>query len=173
MLDLKQRFVSGPPFRQYHFSNMKPPAVLSGAMVVAYAVLDASIPYSGRGGLVVNGKKLGRVPRLAITRSGTDVLLLHCNRAWKVLGAAAFASTGEAEQSAERSYPGIAGKWQRMRVTRRQAEAFLKALWKGQECSFCHRRPDQADKIVAGRSGVRICDICIREIREKLNDGPS
>jgi hypothetical protein len=152
---------------------MKPPAVLSEAMVVAYAVLDASMPYSGRGGLVVDGKKLGRVPRLAIARSGTDVLLLHCDPAWKVLGAAVFAGTGEAEHAAERSYPGISGKWRRMRVTKRHAEAFLKALWKGQECSFCHRRPDQVEKIVAGRSGVRICDICIREMREKLNDQPS
>jgi hypothetical protein len=60
-----------------------------------------------------------------------------------------------------------------MRVTKRQAAAFLKALWKGQECSFCQRRPDQVDKIVAGRDGVRICDICIREIREKMNEtGP-
>jgi hypothetical protein len=121
-------------------------------MVVAYAILDESIPHSGRGSLVVNGKRLGRVPRLAIAR---------------------LATASEAERSAERTYPGISRKWQRMRVTKRQAEAFLKALWKGQECSFCQRRPDQVEKIVAGRGGVRICDICIREIREKMNDAPS
>ena len=142
-------------------------------MVVAYTILDESIPHSGRGSLVVNGKRLGRVPRLAIARSAAGVLLLHCSPTWKVLGTAAFASASEAEQSAERTYPGIARKWQRMRVTKRQAAAFLKALWKGQECSFCQRRPDQVDKIVAGRDGVRICDICIREIREKMNEtGP-
>lgn len=142
-------------------------------MVVAYAILDESIPHSGRGSLVVNGKRLGRVPRLAIARAAAGVLLLHCSPTWKVLGTAAFASASEAEQSAERTYPGIARKWQRMRVTKRQAAAFLKALWKGQECSFCQRRPDQVDKIVAGRDGARICDICIREIREKMNEtGP-
>jgi hypothetical protein len=142
-------------------------------MVVAYAILDESIPHSGRGSLVVNGKRLGRVPRLAIARLAADVLLLHCSTTWKVLGTAAFASASEAERSAARTYPGISRKWQRMRVTKRQAEAFLKALWKGQECSFCQRRPDQVEKIVAGRGGVRICDICIREIREKMNDDPS
>jgi hypothetical protein len=144
--------------------------VLSGAMVVAYAILDESVPHSGRGTLVVNGKKLGRVPRLAIARSAAEVLLLHCSRTWKVLSTAAFASASEAERSAERTYPGISRKWQRMRVTKRQAETFLKALWKGQECSFCQRRPDQVEKIVAGRNGVRICDICIREIRQKMNE---
>jgi hypothetical protein len=110
---------------------------------------------------------------LAIARSAADVLLLHCSPTWKVLGTAAFGSAGEAERSAERTYPGISRKWQRMRVTKRQAEAFLNALWKGQECSFCQRRPDQVEKIVAGRGGVRICDICIREIREKMNDEPA
>jgi hypothetical protein len=139
-------------------------------MVVAYATLDSSIPFSGRGGLFVNDKPLGRVPQLAIARSGAGVLLLHCTRAWKVLGVAACASVSEAERSAERSYPGISRKWQRTRVSKRQSEAFLKALWKGQECSFCQRRPDQVEKIVAGRSGVRICDICIREIRSKMSD---
>jgi ClpX C4-type zinc finger len=150
----------------------QPPTILSDAMVVAYAILDESIAHSGRGSLVVDGKRLGRVPRLAIARSAAHVLLLHCSPTWKVLGTAGFASVSEAERSAERTYPGISRKWQRMRVTKRQAEAFLKALWKGQECSFCQRRPDQVEKIVSGRGGVRICDVCIREIREKMHDDP-
>jgi ClpX C4-type zinc finger len=151
---------------------MKPPPVLSGALVVAYATLDSSIAFSDRGGLLVNGKPLGRVPQLAIARSGADVLLVHCSRAWKVLGVAAFGNVSEAEQSAERSYPGISRKWQRMRVSKRQSEAFWKALWKDQECSFCHRRPDQVGKIVAGR-GVRICEICIKQIRRRMSDESS
>jgi hypothetical protein len=142
-------------------------------MVIAYAILDKSIPHASRAGLIVSGRKLGRVPRLAIVRSSVEVLLLHCSSTWSVLGAAAFANADEAEQSAERAYPGVSRKWRRMRVTKQQADAFLKALWKGQECSFCQRRPDQVEKIVAGRSGARICDICIREIRGKMNDEPS
>jgi hypothetical protein len=148
----------------------QPPPILSGAMVVAYAIVDNSISHADRGSVSVNGKKLGRVARLAIARSAADVLLLHCSPAWRVLGSTAFSSASEAEASAERAYPGISRKWRRMRVSKRQAEAFLKALWKGQECSFCQRRPDQVEKIVAGRSGVRICDICIREIRVKMKD---
>lgn len=141
-------------------------------MVVAYATVDSSIRFSDGGGPLLDGKPLGRVPRLAIARSGSEVWLMHCSRAWKVLGVSACSSVSEAEQSAERSYPGIFRKWQRMRISKHQSEAFLNALWKDQECSFCHRRPDQVKKIVAGR-GVRICDICIREIRRKMSDEPA
>jgi hypothetical protein len=134
-------------------------------MVLAYAILDESIPHSGRGSLVVNGKRLGRVPRLAIARLAADVLLLHCSPTWKVLGTAAFASADEAERSAERTYPGISRKWQRTRVTKRQAEAFLKALWKGQ--SAASPAPARSGRKDRWRGGVRICDICIREIRRR------
>jgi hypothetical protein len=37
--------------------------------LLAYAVLDKSIPYAGRGSMFAGGKVLERVPRLALTRS--------------------------------------------------------------------------------------------------------
>ena len=77
----------------------------------------------------------------------------------------------DARRAAECDYPGISRKWLRMHVTKRQMDAYLRKAWKGQECSFCHRRPDQVEKIVAKRR-LRICDICIREIGEIMNGEP-
>jgi len=48
-------------------------------------------------------------------------------------------------------------------------ESYLRQLWKGQECSFCGRRPDQIEKMVARGRRVRICDVCVREIGEMMN----
>jgi ClpX C4-type zinc finger len=147
----------------------KPPPVLAGSRVTSYAILDKSIPYAGRGNLFANGKVLGRVPRVAIASSRGEVSVFYCSRTWRVLCVVGCATMREARRSAERSYPGISRKWLRMRVTKHQIEAYLRMLWKGQECSFCNRRPEQVEKIVARRR-LRICDICIREIAELMND---
>lgn len=73
----------------------------------------------------------------------------------------------EARRSAERDYPGVSRRWRRVEVTKRQVESYLRELWKGQECSFCGRRPDQIEKIIEKRR-VRICDICVRKIGDLM-----
>jgi hypothetical protein len=146
-----------------------PPPVLAGSKVIAYAILDTSIPYAGRGKLFTDGKPLGRVPRLALTHSRGEAAVLYCTRAWRVLAGFLYESVVDARGDAERIYPGVSRKWRRVRVTERQAERYLRQLWKGLECSFCGRRPDQIEKMVSRGRRVRICDVCVREIGEVMS----
>jgi len=75
----------------------------------------------------------------------------------------------EAKGSAERHYPGVSRRWRRVRVTQWQVDQYLRAVWKGLECSFCDRRPDQFEKMVARGRRVRICDIYVHEISETMS----
>jgi hypothetical protein len=74
----------------------------------------------------------------------------------------------DARHSAERHYPGVSRRWRRVRVTDDQAERYLRKIWKGLECSFCGRRPDQNVEKIIAKGRLRICDICIREIGELM-----
>jgi hypothetical protein len=62
--------------------------------------------------LLVDGKELGRVPRLAICEDEKiGVLLFHCNRSWTVLGCSGHESIAAAKEKAEWIYPGLAEHW--------------------------------------------------------------
>jgi hypothetical protein len=150
---------------------MPPPPVLLGCRVTYYALRSRRIPYSGHNNLFVDGKALGPVPRLAIADDrNKGVVLLHCSRGWSVRGIAGFDSLAEAKRAAEGSYPGISKAWVRTGVSKARADAYRRRVWKGQECSFCGRLPDQIEQMIAKR-GVRICDVCVRELGEMLSTG--
>lgn len=55
-------------------------------------------------------------------------------------------------------------------MSKSRAEAYKRRVWKGQECSFCGRLPDQIEQMIAKR-GVRICDICVREVGKMMSAG--
>jgi hypothetical protein len=149
-----------------------PPPAFAGTRLIAYAILDTSIPYAGRGYIFAEGKALGRVPKLALTRSGAETFVVYCSKAWRVRAMFGYPSVGEAKRSAQRHYPGVSRRWRRVYVTQRQVERYLRAVWKGLECSFCDRRPDQFETMVGPRGrGVRICDICVREFGRVMNVG--
>jgi hypothetical protein len=69
----------------------KPPPVLASARVLAYAILDGSVGFSGRSRVFVESRELGRVPRLVIAEGleAADVVLLYCDDDWNVLAASA------------------------------------------------------------------------------------
>lgn len=73
----------------------EPPYVLDSARVLAYAVLDQTVSYTGRISVYVGGKLLSPVPRLAIcenlARDG-DFLLFYCTETWEVLGVGGYDS---------------------------------------------------------------------------------
>jgi ClpX C4-type zinc finger len=139
--------------------------------VTHYALRSRRIPYSGHNSLFVDGKALGAVPCLAIADDrDSGVLLLHCGRVWNVRGIAGYNTLADAKRAAERSYPGISKAWMRTGISKARAEAYQRRVWKGQECSFCGRRPDQIEQMIAKRT-VRICDICVREIGETMSTG--
>jgi len=82
----------------------EPPYVLDSARVLAYAVLDQTVSYTGRISVYVGGKLLSPVPRLAIcenlARDG-DFLLFYCTETWEVLGVGGYDSFEFAKQRAE------------------------------------------------------------------------
>ena len=100
-----------------------PPAVLEGARVIEYALVDETIQFTGRLRLYVGDERLGAVPRLAICEQLADhvLLLMHCDEDWNVLGVQAWNGPASPEivsieyikQCAEGFYSGISAHWKR------------------------------------------------------------
>lgn len=92
---------------------MEPPPIIDSAQVLLYALVDDSVKYTGRAYVVVEDKIIDPVPRLAICRNlyDDDILLLHCDDEWNVLGAGGYGTVEKARARAETAYKGIDGKW--------------------------------------------------------------
>lgn len=90
-----------------------PPSVLDSAKVLAWTLLGSDVRYTDRDLLIVGGKPLGAVPRLAICRNHGEkgVLLFHCTDTWEVLGAGYYADVPNAIEAAERRYRGSVSTW--------------------------------------------------------------
>ncbi len=149
----------------------KPPPALDSARLLAYAVLDESVSYSGHRLLFVDGKELGPVPCLAICQvsDGSGVLFFHCSDDWTVLGAAEYKSVAEAKNRAERIYPGVTSLWIEAHVSEQEARRYLDEFWGDQRCSVCGRTPDQINRLVS-KNSVRLCDSCIDEFHQMLHE---
>src|SRR4051812_5672072 len=156
----------------------KPPPVLCNARVLEYAVLDGSVTYTGRNPLFVGTgkegfKELGLVPFLAIAEDleTGEILLLHCDEGWDVLGlAGGYGSLAEAKTRAERSYDGLASRWIDPKFTPEQALKFRDETWANQWCSFCDRIPPKVSQMIE-RNKVRICDVCVADFQKTLTEG--
>jgi hypothetical protein len=153
-----------------NFPNMPPP-VLDCARVLEYAVLDQSISYSGHSYLFVDGKEVGPVPCLAICQNLQDpeILLMHCDREWTVLGIAAYDSVTTAKDRAAHIYLGVSTHWIETGVTEQEASKHLDELWGDKRCTFCGRRPDEIEQLISGEA-ARICNICIEEFYRTLHE---
>jgi hypothetical protein len=147
-----------------------PPPVLAAARVLAYAVLDDAVAYTGQKVVFAAGRELGPVPRLAIGRqlSRGDILLLHCDAEWDVLATAGYASVEDAKQAAGQAYSGLSGKWLATTFSDAEVDAFLDEEDRGLVCSFCGRHPHEVDRIVTGHEGAAICEICIKALRQQI-----
>jgi hypothetical protein len=123
---------------------LPPPPVITGARVLEYAILDESASYSGHSGLFVDGKELGPVPCLALCQNLEDqeILLLHCDRDWQALGAAAYGSAAEAKNKAERIYPGVSARWKETGVTEAEALEYVAKVCGDRRCTSAaeHRK---------------------------------
>lgn len=160
----------------YNLNNLSiPPPVLSMARVVSYATVDESVGFSGRQRLYVDGKLLGKVPKIVICRplrknSTADLLIYYCDGNWDVLGVTQAASIVAAEREVERYYPGISRHWIAMAVTEPEAVEWIKMHHKDEICSFCGRLPFEFDAFVAQGSAV-ICSVCIDEFYGAIHPG--
>jgi hypothetical protein len=152
----------------------QPPPVLDCARVLEYASVDNSVKFTGRLSLYVDGKALGAVPKLAICQNmaeDPETFLFHCDADWNVLGAGAYPSIEVARARAEDAYAGISQKWLKAPYSLEEAENFVSESWGNHRCAFCGRTPNSVHVLVEGRTGAKICDICIGELRKALREG--
>ena len=96
--------------------NLPPQTItLNDAALICYAVLDDRVGFTvGHGLFFVDGKEIGRVPRLAICKDKDSGLftLYYCGKDWNLLGVAAdYQTVDAAKRRAERIYPGSSTRW--------------------------------------------------------------
>lgn len=148
----------------------RPPPALGCARVLEYAIVDSSIVFRQRRTLNVDGKWVGKVARLAICQNLDDeeLLVFHCTDNWDVVGVAAgYKIVAEAKEEVERSYRGLASKWNVAGYSRDEAVAYVGEQFKDRQCSFCGRTPLQVQSIVG--DAVRICNRCIDEFHDLMH----
>ena len=149
----------------------EPPPVLSGARVLAYAIVDDTVAYTERNRLFVDGILLGPVPRLAICQElrKPEIVILHCDDEWGARGVSGgYSSVEAAKLRVERSYYGLLDKWVDTSVTEDQARDYLGHECADEKCSFCGRIPLYVETMIG--DNVRICNICIDEFHEDIHN---
>lgn len=150
--------------------SLTPPPAINFARVLEYAPLDQWEGRSTEGPSPAETEGIAAVASLAIAQpaNGPGVFLFHCDRAWKVLGAAPCASLFEAEHLAERIYPGISSSWTDARVTEEDLGRYLYRMWSGDRCHFCGKEAGPGSRFVE-RSGARICESCVEDCSRLLS----
>lgn len=150
-----------------------PPPVLDFARVLAFAILDESVQWTGRQTLFHGGKEVGPVPCLALCKNTwgnhTDILLFHCNAEWEVLGASGAPSLEKAQASAENAYRGISAKWVMLNTSEEDAREWIRHNCADMLCSFCDRIPPEIKQLVHGESAA-ICNYCLSQLHNQMED---
>jgi len=144
-----------------------PPPVLDSARVLAYAILDDSVQWTGRDKLFHDGREVGPVPCLALCQNAwgdwKEIHIFHCNAEWEVLGAGGAASLEEAQASAERAYRGVSAKWIFFNTPEEEAREWIRRESADALCSFCDRIPPEIDRLIQ-RKSASICNYCAAEL---------
>jgi hypothetical protein len=147
-----------------------PPPVIDSARVLAYASVE-DIPYQVWGLMLVDGKSLEHVPRLAICENlGEDIglLLFHCDKEWNVLGTGRGQTIEAVKERVEKNYPGVLSRWVDVSNTVEQALAYYDDQTGGEKCAFCGKRAFEVESWIEGASAI-ICRGCIEEFYVELN----
>lgn len=146
---------------------IKPPVVLTGCRVEQFAIRDRWMKFIGQGRLFSGDREVGPVPRLALARNRKEeVVLLHCDARWQVLGiSGGHATLREAKSDAERFYSGISKQWIPTGYTKTQARRALDRLPGPKKCSVCLRSSSEVETLVEFKKRkLAICDVCVREL---------
>jgi hypothetical protein len=163
-------------------SELTPPLVIDGARVIAYAIIDEEVRWTGRQNLFVDDKKLGPVQRLAICERVFDrtdpILMFHCDENWTILGVTSEESIQRNIDDAERWYEGLREKWQFLDTSQSDAEAIIRSEEANASCSFCGRNRFEVQPIFSSNesndsSSARVCAICIAGMSRALNEIPT
>jgi len=164
--------------------TMKPPPIIAaGTRVLEYAVVTEPVRFTGNLQLYVDGALLGEVPCLAICESldSEELLLLHCDDDWNVLGIQAWntaegsgvSSVDDVKARAEKYYAGISSQWMAHGTSIEDARAYQESMVGEDRCSFCSRTMYDVKSLVEGKNGARICDLCITALSEEIHSNQS
>jgi ClpX C4-type zinc finger len=152
----------------------KPPPAIASERVLHYAFLDNSVGFNaGHGLMFIDGKELGKVPRLAISESkkSSKASLFYCDDDWHFVGVSVHDSVPSAKKRAERIYPSSSGKWIEANFTQDEVDLYLDQVWASSRCSFCGKTPDEdLNAIFEGDANARICDNCVVELYRELEE---
>lgn len=148
--------------------ELTPPPIIACARVICFAFVDEDVHFTGRCEMLVDGKALGPVKRLAICTNpiGNALILLYCDEDWNCLAAEGHATVEKAKASAERAYSGIAGKWRDS--TTNAADTVVNLAEHFPPCSFCGKRGFEVANFIEGHH-ARICTKCVEHFHLILN----
>jgi hypothetical protein len=155
-----------------------PPIALDWARVIAYAIVDSDVKWTGRLVHYQGDERLGPVPRLAICQNvfgGTeDILLFFCNDDWEVVGATGRTTIEELQDSVERWYAGITPKWVYTGVTAEATEKWLREENAQYSCAFCRKLPAEVENMFCSGpedndDTVYICYACVEELHAAIH----
>jgi len=86
-------------------------------------------------------------------------LLFHCTRRWQTLGCSGHATVHEAKARAEEIFRGVSSRWRDAEVSPEAAKAYLDALFAGQKCDWCGKRPYEVNSLTR-KGSESVCDRC-------------
>ena len=148
-----------------------PPPALDSARVIAYAIVDDSVKWTGRQKLFHDGKEIGPVPCLALCQNVWGdwkvIHVFHCDEDWEVLASGGGETIEEAQASTEAAYRGISAKWIFLNTPEEEAREWIRKESEDMLCSFCDRIPAEMEQLVRGKSGA-ICNYCVAEVRAMM-----
>jgi hypothetical protein len=119
-------------------------------------------------------REVGPVPRLALARDRTGVLLIHCDRRWNVIGFSGSPTVRAAKANAERFYPGISKAWKPTGYSRAQAKRALARMGPDRRCAICRKFWYDVEKMVeVARVKLVLCNVCVRDLNAFLTEADS
>lgn len=154
-----------------HRAADAPPPAIGSDRVIAYAIVDKAVHFTGQQRLFVGDKLLGRVPRIAICKSLRkdlkDYLILYCSKKWRVLGVAGAKSLPLAKKEVERCYAGISDNWVTVNTSEKLAKRWLAENHPADVCSFCGQFAYEVEAMFTAPSAV-ICSACVEVLSHEV-----
>jgi hypothetical protein len=153
-----------------------PPPVIGNARVIAYAIVDESVTWTGRQALYRDGKEVGPVPCIALMQDMEgkimDTIILHCDSEWEVVAVSGAKTFEDAKARVERAYNGINQRWRDGGASLDKAKEWVAENYEYLVCLFCGRSAAEMTSFVTKGAGS-ICGTCIDELHSFVHDDDS
>ena len=153
---------------------LAPPPAISFARVLAYAVVDETVRFTGEQRLYVDNELLGAVPCIALCEElrndQAGFFVAYCNEKWEAVAIAPATDPDSAMRQAEHYYRGLGALWAQATVTVHQAREWIARSRPEEVCSFCGRLPFEINNLVRGNEAA-ICDLCLDAFHADIHTG--